>query len=77
MSFSHLTHHSQLIIIIIYLRHNIAFNFRSAFGKEYEVSGCTKLDTHKAEEDVNHWMMLMSVPGDHTMSVTPPKDDSK
>ena len=53
------------------------FNFSTAFGREYEVSGCTQLDSHKAEEDVNHWMMQMSVPGDHTMCVTPPKEDAQ
>jgi len=47
---------------------------RSAFGSEYEVSCFTDLDSHKAENDTNHWLLMMNVPGDPIMPVTPPQD---
>ncbi|KAM6960604.1 cilia- and flagella-associated protein 161 [Aplochiton taeniatus] len=32
------------------------------YGKEYEVVGQTFVDSHKAERDVNHWMLVTSDP---------------
>jgi len=46
-------------------------SLRTPFGQEFEVSGFTKLDSHKAEEDGNHWMLQCSVPGDDVMPMTP------
>ena len=36
---------------------------RTPFGREYELSVHTYLDSHKAEEDNNHWMLVVGVPG--------------
>jgi len=36
---------------------------RTPFGREYELSCHTYLDSHKAEEDNNRWMMIVGVPG--------------
>ncbi|KAI0208180.1 cilia and flagella associated protein 161 [Lamellibrachia satsuma] len=40
---------------------------RTAFGPEHEVSTHTILDSHKVEIDVNHWMLMLTVPGDDIM----------
>lgn len=37
---------------------------------EYEISSFTSLDSHKAERDINHWLIAMTKPGDETMPVT-------
>jgi hypothetical protein len=50
------------------------FPFKSSFGHEKEVSIHTCLDSHKAEEDVNHWMFMMKVPGDCLMPVSEPNE---
>jgi len=34
------------------------FSFRTAFGREHEVAANTFLDSHKAEEPVNHWILV-------------------
>ncbi|KAI8789939.1 cilia- and flagella-associated protein 161 [Biomphalaria glabrata] len=34
------------------------------FGREYEISAHTYLDSHKAEKPVNLWMLVMGVAGD-------------
>jgi len=34
------------------------FAFRTQFGLEFEVVAKTKLDSHKAEQAVNHWMLV-------------------
>ncbi|KAK5602172.1 hypothetical protein CRENBAI_015891 [Crenichthys baileyi] len=34
----------------------------TAYGKEYEVTAHTFLDSHKAEQDVNHWILCTSDP---------------
>ncbi|NWU63166.1 CF161 protein, partial [Pterocles burchelli] len=36
--------------------------FLSYFGKEYEVICHTYLDSHKAEEDKNHWVVVTANP---------------
>lgn len=44
---------------------------RTAFGsREYEISACTMLDSHRAEKEQNHWMIVMGVPGDDIYPVT-------
>lgn len=43
------------------------FVLKTPFGKEYEVSTFTKLDSHRAEEDYNHWVVSMQAPGDSSM----------
>jgi len=50
---------------------------RSAFGSEFEVSCFTDLDSHKAENDTNHWLLMMEVPGDSVMPVSPPQPDAQ
>ncbi|CAL8324821.1 cilia- and flagella-associated protein 161 [Gadus morhua] len=35
----------------------------TAFGREYEVTAHTFLDSHKAENDNNHWLIATSDPG--------------
>ncbi|XP_012674150.1 cilia- and flagella-associated protein 161 [Clupea harengus] len=35
------------------------------FGKEYEITAQTRLDSHKAEQDGNHWIFSTSDPGNH------------
>lgn len=35
---------------------------RTTYGKEYEVTAHTFLDSHKAEQDENHWIMCTSDP---------------
>lgn len=46
------------------------FSFRTPFGtQEYEVSCHTYLDSHRAEQDVNHFMIMMGVPGDDVYPV--------
>ncbi|CAL8355589.1 unnamed protein product [Lota lota] len=35
----------------------------TAFGREYEVTAHTFLDSHKAETDSNHWLIATSDPG--------------
>lgn len=34
----------------------------TTYGKEYEVTAHTFLDSHKAEQDENHWIMCTSDP---------------
>ena len=55
------------LVFYIYI---LALSFRSAFGMDYEISSYTDLDSHKAERDVNHWMIIMNKPGDTVMPVT-------
>ncbi|XP_045156573.1 cilia- and flagella-associated protein 161-like [Mercenaria mercenaria] len=44
---------------------------RTSFGtREYEMSACTMLDSHRAEKEQNHWMFVMGVPGDEVCPVT-------
>ncbi|KAK3096717.1 hypothetical protein FSP39_002636 [Pinctada imbricata] len=46
------------------------FVIRTPFGtREYEISCHTYLDSHRAEKDVNHWMLMMGVPGDEVYPV--------
>ncbi|KAJ1179089.1 hypothetical protein NDU88_004325 [Pleurodeles waltl] len=39
------------------------------FGKEYEVTARTFLDAHKAEEKMNHWIIVTGDPGNNTLSM--------
>ncbi|KAF7699415.1 cilia- and flagella-associated protein 161 [Silurus meridionalis] len=36
----------------------------TVFGKESEITAHTFLDSHKAERDCNHWMLMTAAPGD-------------
>lgn len=53
---------TTVIIIHSYTNHGLAvprnFWMRTYFGKEYEVNCHTYLDTHRAEEDKNYWIMV-------------------
>lgn len=56
-------------LVMLHCMTNMALNVeevttRTTFGKDYEVSAHTCLDTHKCEKETNHWMFLMKVPGD-------------
>ncbi|KAM6308577.1 cilia- and flagella-associated protein 161 [Aegotheles albertisi] len=59
---------SEIIITHCHTNRNLAVprNFwtRSYFGKEYEVICHTYLDSHKAEEDKNYWVMVTGNPSD-------------
>ncbi|KAL7878538.1 hypothetical protein AOLI_G00095120 [Acnodon oligacanthus] len=39
------------------------------FGKEYELTAHTFLDSHKAEQDSNHWLFVTADPGHEGQSV--------
>ncbi|CAH1795952.1 unnamed protein product [Owenia fusiformis] len=45
------------------------FTVRSPFGREYEVSANTYLDSHKAEMEVNHFMLVLGAPGSDVCKV--------
>ncbi|KFV09711.1 Uncharacterized protein C15orf26, partial [Pterocles gutturalis] len=57
---------SKIIITHCHTNRSLAVprNFwtRSYFGKEYEVICHTYLDSHKAEEDKNHWVIVTANP---------------
>ncbi|XP_065059945.1 cilia- and flagella-associated protein 161-like [Rhopilema esculentum] len=36
------------------------FTFRTPFGRDYEVTANTKLNSHKAEEASNHWVIVQN-----------------
>lgn len=40
-----------------------AFCVKTPFGREYEMTTYTDLDSHKAEKDVNHSLFVLGVPG--------------
>ncbi|XP_015260877.1 PREDICTED: uncharacterized protein C15orf26 homolog [Gekko japonicus] len=42
---------------------------RTYFGKEYEVVCHTYLDSHKAEEDKNYWIVVMGNPSDESTTM--------
>lgn len=43
---------------------------RTSFGtREYEITAHTMLDSHRAEKEPNHWMIVMGVPGDNVYPV--------
>ena len=43
---------------------------RTSFGtREYELSAHTMFDSHKAEKENNHWMIVMGAPGDEIYPV--------
>ncbi|XP_043933878.1 cilia- and flagella-associated protein 161 [Protopterus annectens] len=42
------------------------------YGKEYEVAVHTLLDSHKAERDVNHWLLVTGSPSGETTIVNKP-----
>ena len=44
------------------------------FGKEFELTTNTVLDSHKFEENVNHWQLVMNEPGDVNRPIEPPKE---
>ncbi len=50
--------------------------FRTPFGKEYELSAHTFLDSHKAERDNNHWLFLMAHPANQNQSLMQLQQDS-
>ncbi|NWH61423.1 CF161 protein, partial [Geococcyx californianus] len=59
---------SKIIITHCYTNRSLAiprkFWTRSYFGKEHEVICHTYLDSHKAEEDKNYWLIVTGNPSD-------------
>ncbi|XP_030646291.1 cilia- and flagella-associated protein 161 [Chanos chanos] len=41
----------------------------SVFGRDYEITAHTFLDSHKAEQDVNHWLFVTSDPSNQEQSL--------
>ncbi|XP_041031170.1 cilia- and flagella-associated protein 161 [Carcharodon carcharias] len=39
------------------------YSFWTAFGREYEITANTFYDSHRAEEDLNHWVIVTGDPG--------------
>ncbi len=39
---------------------------RTPFGREYEIVAYTDLDSHRAEKDVNHWIIQTGHPPEPT-----------
>ncbi|XP_069480266.1 cilia- and flagella-associated protein 161 [Ambystoma mexicanum] len=58
--------HSKTNQCLAVLRHFILWTY---FGKEYEVTAQTYLDGHKAEEKLNHWIIVTGDPGDDAQSM--------
>lgn len=58
------THNSQLDSIHLGVKSLAVFKHlcpcRTPYGKEYEVTAHTFLDSHKAEQDGNHWIVCTS-----------------
>ncbi|WAR00557.1 CF161-like protein [Mya arenaria] len=51
---------------------------RTSFGtREYEITACTQLDSHRAEKEQNQWMIVMGVPGDDIYPVSQPSCSSQ
>ncbi|KAK2894485.1 hypothetical protein QQF64_012656 [Cirrhinus molitorella] len=46
------------------------------FGKEYELTAHTFLDSHKAEKDNNHWLFFMAHPANQNQSLMQLQQDS-
>ncbi|XP_061451690.1 cilia- and flagella-associated protein 161 [Rhineura floridana] len=57
------------------------FWIRTYFGKEYEVNCHTYLDTHRAEEDKNHWVMVTGNPSNESTTMfnrpKPPSEERR
>lgn len=64
---------SRIIIIHSYTNQGLAvprnFWMRTYFGKEYEVNCHTYLDTHRAEEGKNYWIMVTGSANDATITM--------
>ena len=37
---------------------------RTWLGRDHQVTATTKLDSHRAEKEVNHWVMVVREPED-------------
>uniref|UniRef100_A0A8D0BJ81 Cilia and flagella associated protein 161 n=1 Tax=Salvator merianae TaxID=96440 RepID=A0A8D0BJ81_SALMN len=57
------------------------FWIRTYFGKEFEVNCHTYLDTHRAEEDKNYWVVVTGNPSDESTTMfdrpKPPSEDTR
>ena len=49
-----------------------SLDYRTMFGREFELTTHTALDSHRFEEDVNHWQLVMNEPGDCARPIEPP-----
>ncbi|XP_013383002.1 cilia- and flagella-associated protein 161 [Lingula anatina] len=64
-------------VVIVHCKTNNAlcvesdFLLKTPFGREYEITSFTSLDSHKAEKDINHMHIVMGVPGDDVYPVIP------
>jgi len=66
------------IHVYMFYKHYLVYSctqflfFRTPVGtREFEISAHTYLDSHRAEMDINHWMIVMGVPGDEIYPVVP------
>lgn len=49
--------------------------YRTPFGKEYELTAHTFLDSHKAEQDNNHWLLVTANPTNQNQCLLQPQQD--
>lgn len=50
--------------------------FRTPFGKEYELTAHTFLDSHKAERDNNHWLFFTAHPANQNETLMQLQQDT-
>ncbi|XP_020645798.3 cilia- and flagella-associated protein 161 [Pogona vitticeps] len=76
---------SKILIVHCHTNQGLAvprnFWLRTYFGKEYEVNCHTYLDTHKAEEDKNHWLIVVGNPSSNSATMLdrpkPPSEETR
>ncbi|XP_067327538.1 cilia- and flagella-associated protein 161 [Anolis sagrei] len=76
---------TKILIVHSYTNQGLAihrdFYVRTYFGKEYEVNCHTYLDTHKAEKDMNHWVMVTGNPSSDATTMfdrpNPPSEETR
>ncbi|XP_029431142.1 cilia- and flagella-associated protein 161 [Rhinatrema bivittatum] len=70
--------HSKTNQCLAVLRKYVLWTF---FGKEFEVTAHTYMNSHRVEEDLNHWILVTGNPSDdvHTMfdRPTPPSEKAE
>lgn len=59
----------------VYLFIYLVCVYRTPFGKEYELTAHTFLDSHKAEQDNNHWLFVTANPTNQNQSLLQPQQD--
>ncbi|XP_028823248.1 cilia- and flagella-associated protein 161 [Denticeps clupeoides] len=51
------------------------YSLWTPYGREYEITAHTLLDSHKAERDGNHWLIATSDPGNQRQQPGPARDE--